>query len=343
MAFSYRNLGRNGRLGNQLFQIAGTIGKAYKEGDPSQAFFPAWEYAQFFSLPQSHYPDQIPLDAQDSGKEFLQDLALFSDCHDYIRRVFRPSELARDQVLAMFSDLATSEGHKTAVHVRRGDYTGIGYWFPLCPPHYYVAAMEEIAGEDPDTRFLIFSDDPHWCTQQFGDIRNVTVVSQDIENTVEREVAEFALMSSCDAFVISNSTFSWWAAYLSSSHTVITPDRWYNEGLSHLDHRVFTPTSWRQRSIDPIGPYVPSHVSVTESLNGLICTDRRTNSVHHLNSGATLIFELCTGSNPDVRIAEIVRKVLEASGLPDNTIDVPASLHELYQRQIVADANALAG
>ena len=122
---------------------------------------------------------------------------------------------------------------------------------------------------------------------------------------------------------------------------MITPDRWYNEGLSHLDHRVFTPTFWRQRPINPIGPYAPSHVSVTESLNGLICTDRRTNSVHHLNSGAALIFELCTGSNTEDRIADIVKKVLEASGLPDNTIDVRSSLQELYQRQIVADTNAL--
>lgn len=341
MAFSYRNLGRNGRLGNQLFQIAGTIGKAYREGDPSQAFFPAWEYGRFFSLPQSHFPDQITVDAQDSGKEFLQDLALFSDCDDYVRSAFQPSELAINQMLARFPDLVNSEPHKTAVHVRRGDYTGIGYWFPLCPVHYYIAAMEEIAGEHPDTRFLIFSDDPQWCEQQFADISNATVVSTEGENTIEREIAEFTLMRSCDAFVISNSTFSWWAAYLSVSEMVITPDRWYNEGLSHLDHQVFTPSSWWQRSINPIGPYVPSHVSVTESLNGLICTDRRTNSVHHLNSGAALIFELCTGSNSEDRIADIVRKVLEASGLPNNTIDVRTSLQELYQRQIVADANAL--
>lgn|GEM_PF-1561634 len=333
--YSYRNLGRNGRLGNQLWQIASTLGMAHSEGDVLQSFFPQWQYAPFFSIPTHHFPETIPTSAKDSGNDFLQDLSLFSSCTDYVNDALRPSQLALDTASALLPSQAI-DGHRTAIHVRRGDYVRIGYWFPLCPVHYYTMAMDELLSEIPTTHFLIFSDDPEWCELQFGEMTNTTVVSQIGSNTIEREIAEFTLMRTCDAFVISNSTFSWWTAYLSGSGTVITPDRWYNEGLSHLDHSVFTPSHWRQRSIDPIGPYQPDYVVVTESPQGLIVTDRRNMSIHHLNVGASLIFELCTGSNSDAQITGIARKIFSEAGLDPQTIDVQKSLDDLRGRGIVA-------
>lgn len=334
--FSYRNLGRNGRLGNQLWQIASTMGLAHSEGDISQALFPPWQYAPYFSIPANHFPETISTSATDSGKDYLQDLSLFSSCTDYVHDVLASSPLALDITATLLSTHRTS-GHCTAVHVRRGDYIRIGHWFPLCPAHYYKAAMNELLSEFPTTHFLIFSDDAEWCKLQFGDVANATVVSQAGNNTIETEIAEFTLMRSCDAFVISNSTFSWWAAYLSNTQTVISPDRWYNEGLSHLDHSVFTPSHWRQRSIDPIGPYQPEYIVVTESPQGLIVTDRRNMSIHHLNVGASLIFELCTGSNSDQQIVSIARKIFDQVGLGAQTIDVEESLRGLRERGIVAD------
>lgn len=340
--YSYRNLGRNGRLGNQLWQIAGTMGLAHHEGDISQAWFPEWQYAPFFSIPADHFPKTIPTSAKDSGKDFLQDLSLFSSCTDYVRSALQSSQLALNAASALLAP-HVKESHRTAVHVRRGDYVRIGYWFPLCPVHYYTMAMNEISDEHPNTQFFIFSDDPQWCEIQFGDMKNAILVSQVGNNSIEREIAEFTLMRSCDAFIISNSTFSWWAAYLSESGTVISPDRWYNEGLSHLDHSVFTPPHWRQRSIDPIGPYQPEYVAITESPQGLIVTDRRNMSIHYLNGGASLIFELCTGSNSDKQIIEIAKKIFNEAGLDERSIDVQKSLDDLRERGIVADTTQLVG
>lgn len=337
MAFSYRNLGRNGRLGNQLWQIASTMGLAHREGDIYQALFPQWRYAPYFSLPTVHFPATIPTSAKDSGKDFLQDLSLFSSCTDYVRSALQPSQLALNAASALMES-HENDGHRTAVHVRRGDYVRIGYWFPLCPVHYYTMAMDEISDEHPDTQFFIVSDDPEWCDIQFGDMKNTILVSQVGNNSIEREIAEFTLMSSCDALIISNSTFSWWAAFLSNSQTVITPDRWYNEGLSHLDHSVFTPPHWRQRSIDPIGPYQPDYVTITESPRGLIVTDHRNMSVHHLNVGASLIFELCTGSNENAQIVNLANNIFREVGLETDVIGVQKSLEDLRQRGIVVDA-----
>lgn len=337
MAYSYRNLGRNGRLGNQLWQIASTMGLAHHEGNISQALFPQWQYAPYFSLSTVHFPVTIPTSAKDSGNDYLQDLAFFSTCEDHIRDVLQPSQLAIDAMTTLLSGYLT-DSHRTAVHVRRGDYLRVGYFLPICPVHYFTKAMKEMSDENPDTQFLIFSDDAEWCEIQFREIANATVVSETRSNTIEREIAEFTLMSSCDAFVISNSTFSWWAAYLSNSQNVITPDRWYNEGLSHLDHSVFTPPHWRQRSIDPIGPYQPDYVTITESPRGLIVTDRRNMSVHHLNVGASLIFELCTGSNENAQIVNLANNIFREVGLETDAIGVQKSLEDLRQRGIVVDA-----
>ena len=52
---TYRNLGRNGQLGNQLWQIASTAGIAHREGD--QAGFPFWRYRRYFSIPAEMFPD----------------------------------------------------------------------------------------------------------------------------------------------------------------------------------------------------------------------------------------------------------------------------------------------
>ena len=52
MIISFSKLGNHGRLGNQLFQIASTMGLAEKYG--AQAAFPAWAYEEYFETPLPH-------------------------------------------------------------------------------------------------------------------------------------------------------------------------------------------------------------------------------------------------------------------------------------------------
>src|SRR5512146_3125510 len=49
---SFSRLGSHGRLGNQLFQIASTIGIAERAG--AEAVFPEWEYESYFLSPIPH-------------------------------------------------------------------------------------------------------------------------------------------------------------------------------------------------------------------------------------------------------------------------------------------------
>ena len=334
MAYSYRNLGKNGRLGNQLFQIAGTVGMARSHG--ADAHFPHWEYQPYFSVPSNLF-GPIPVDAADLGRDYLQDISLFAESDATVYEYFQFSEYARKNMHVSFPQFSDrTYGHRCAVHIRRGDYLKFGRHFPTCPIHYFEFSMDEVRQQFPAAQFLVFSDDPDWCHGYFDGREEIQIVSENVENTIEREMAEFVLMASCDSLIISNSTFSWWAAFLSQSENVFVPNKWYNEALAHLDTSKFLLPHWHQRSISPIGPYKPQHVSVVESSTGLIVTNHQTRAVHHMNSTAALFFELCTGSNPQHRIIELIQGLLTQHGISFTAMDAESALNDLVARGIIS-------
>ena len=116
------------------------------------------------------------------------------------------------------------------VHVRRGDYVKNQNQHPLCSLSYYQKAMEAI---DADF-YMIFSDDPDWCSSNFKQ-KNHTVVRG---NSPERDMQ---LMSKCDSNIIANSSFSWWAAWLNTRNTgkVIAPNKWFGDKSSNNPKDIY--------------------------------------------------------------------------------------------------------
>jgi hypothetical protein len=64
-------------------------------------------------------------------------------------------------------------------------------------------------------------------------------------NDPEHCVEDFALMRLCRHFVLSNSTFGWWAAWLSDQpgKIVVAPEQWYTEHCP-WNHRDLLPEDW---------------------------------------------------------------------------------------------------
>jgi hypothetical protein len=115
------------------------------------------------------------------------------------------------------------------VHVRRGDYlsTPIGQQnWAACGPGYYHAAMAHIGKRAADAKFYLFSDDPAWVQSHFGSAANCVVVSGQM---TQSDLEDFRLMMNCRHFIIANSTFSWWAAWLGRQpdKMVVAPKTWY--------------------------------------------------------------------------------------------------------------------
>ncbi len=117
-----------------------------------------------------------------------------------------------------------------SIHVRRGDYVSIGQTHPLNPHplqslEYYKEAIKIINAD----KYLVFSDDINWCKENFiGD--NYIFVDNKI-SSLENDIFEMQLMSTCKNNIIANSSYSWWAAYFNENKDkkVIAPKLWFGK------------------------------------------------------------------------------------------------------------------
>ena len=126
-----------------------------------------------------------------------------------------------------------SELNSVAVHIRRGDMA-INPNFVMLGSNYYLNAVRKILELTSNPHFFIFSDEPEKAIELF---RSIDVPKTFImENShslgyygTKGDYIDFELMRLCKHYIIANSTFSWWPAYLCqySDSIVITPEIWY--------------------------------------------------------------------------------------------------------------------
>jgi len=227
---SFRFLGHLGRVGNQLFQIAATIGVARNNSCPF--ILPPWDYARHFANPfaqtsmrprarryreTSFAYQEIVIDRPTELYGYFQSERYFKHCADEIRGYLRPHPQMAAMLERQFRDLLAFE--TCSVHVRRGDYVGNPDFADLSATDYYARAFAQFG---PATRFVVFSDDLEWCRAKFADERFAFIEAlTDIE--------DLFLMSWCRGHIIANSSMSWWGAWLDASPNkkVIAPARWF--------------------------------------------------------------------------------------------------------------------
>ena len=126
-----------------------------------------------------------------------------------------------------------------ALHVRRTDYVTNSANHPPCTLDYYKKALSHF---DAHRNVIVFSDDPAWCNEQELFSGEHFMISENDDNRVD-----LCLMSLCDDFIIANSTFSWWGAWLSANKDkkVIAPVQWFGTGYTK-DHNTsdLIPDGW---------------------------------------------------------------------------------------------------
>jgi len=125
-----------------------------------------------------------------------------------------------------------------AVCFRRGDYaqiTDIG----IMPVDYYRRAMAAVRERVPSARFYIFSDEPDEAYRQLGEMGAELV---EWANADRPPPQKLAILQACRHYILANSTFGWWAAWLGQRpESVITrPSLWYL-GLRRAYGGLFPP------------------------------------------------------------------------------------------------------
>lgn len=112
------------------------------------------------------------------------------------------------------------------LHVRRVQYC------QCLTPDYYHAAILLIASSCVSPCFFVFSDDLDWCRRNL----KISYSTYYVDN-FEDELYELELMTLCHHFIIANSSFSWWGAWLSQhpDKMVILPEDYL---VSNMNGRV---------------------------------------------------------------------------------------------------------
>lgn len=245
---TFSRLGRYGQIGNQMFQIAGTIGVATKQND--NYAFPAWfnhdgvakgNMDESESFMERHFDSILPrIDAYSANRcqrvevpwgynprfrctnnadliGHFQSEKWFKHCESIIRSTFK-------------FRIKVKSYKGVAVHVRGGDYDGL--YHNRLTQKYYHEAMQ-IMYERGHRDFTVFSDDPDFALSVTG------MNSIDVKDPIE----SMCMMSGYDSNIIANSSFSWWAAWLSGNIDIIAPSQWVGKAAM-LDTSDIIPDDW---------------------------------------------------------------------------------------------------
>jgi len=257
----FAKLGRMGRLGNQLFQIASTIGIARANG--MSPVFPEWRHDDAFRLrlpralpkdenlptffEQSFGYTRIELDSSRNLEGYFQSDQYFCAYKAEVLSRFELRSRCKLEVSRLFRDYGYPD---CSIHVRRGDYVRRPVFYDLSASSYYEDACALLPSQ---TTFLCFSDDPEWCRRRFP-YRNFRFAERS------NDLLDMFVFSCCPVNIIANSTYSWWGAWLNMNRDsmVVAPDRWFTSGFDDRT-RPFRASSDGYRGYHDTTTLLPAH------------------------------------------------------------------------------------
>lgn len=243
----------NGRLGNNLFQIASTIALAKTLNTDFIFEETTWaghrgripvDLSMFdYKFPRAavklsnqyqesnfHYtPLPLQDDLQMNG--FFQSWKYFENVREeLLETYFQPSKEVK-QELSKY----TVTQHSLGISVRRGDYLMLQGNHCVLDLDYYQTVLDKYFTDNVD-QIYIFSDDIQWCKKVFGED---VILVQDTIGT------QLFLMSKMKHLILSNSTFAWWGAYLNQQGgLVIAPSPWFGPNYQDKETSDLYYPSW---------------------------------------------------------------------------------------------------
>ena len=239
-----------GQLGNQLFQIATAYAYSLDHNLPfsipdlvQKTTFGIPHNAKELFLPKipSYTPgaplliwkeptynySPIPFYSQIELRGYFQSERYFAHRRNEIVDLFSPPDSIKQTILTKYP-LLLSGNLTVGVQIR--DYRKelpSGDFYALVERKYFTKAF---ALFPENTLFFVSSNNPSFakeCTEG---------LAQNIIHLNETDyILEFYALTLCKSFIISNSTFGWWAAWLGTDENkvVIAPDPWFAPPLDN--------------------------------------------------------------------------------------------------------------
>jgi hypothetical protein len=212
---------KNKKLDRIFKKITGTGSTYFRE--PHFHFFPG-----IFKL-----GDNVYLDG------YWQSPKYFARYEQVIRQEFTFKNPVAANTEPMMAAIKNSNA--ICVNVRRGDFV-TSSMHNVMGLEYFKTAEQKIQERVSDPHYFIFSDDIPWCRENLHFTGQVTYVSHEFAGHKFGDYLH--LMTRCKHFIIPNSTFAWWAAWLNTSpgKMVIAPAKWFHE--PGIDTTDLVPAEW---------------------------------------------------------------------------------------------------
>lgn len=268
--------GKHLRLGNFLFKYAWSIMQDRKYGRmtcyPDNYYL--WKYLQHppkQSNSTEYWKDEMlrprcwewSLEEENYVNDFLNqhsnvDVALnfffqseqwFRDYKDEVWKSLQFKLEEKERVKEKYSYLFNSKGYCPLIglSIRLGDFEGHGDFYQI-KPQWYIDVLNEHFPYWEERKVVVFSDHIEQAKKIFSGYNfyyaepNGTHTHDDNFKYYHGDASEHLILGSMmDDFIIGNSTFSWWQAWLAT----------YNQPLTKVVHsgKVFSDTG-RMKDID---------------------------------------------------------------------------------------------
>lgn len=158
---------------------------------------------------------------------YFQSPGYSSGFHDLLRDMLAPSATRLRDIRRRYGDLLAKRDRVVVVHARRGDYLAAAAYHGPLNVDYYARAMGAIQVTNP--HYLLVSDDPLFWVTALPHLPALQTFTFDILGPTEiTEVDCLALCSQFVHFVLANSSYSWWFAFLAGpAAKVVAPAAWF--------------------------------------------------------------------------------------------------------------------
>lgn len=180
---------------------------------------------------KSHPSDFDRLDVGTTIVGYFQRAEYFASADDAIAEIIEAP--SRRQDLGDHAKPRNARlGSHITLHVRRGDYLtpNTRSYHGLATAAYVKRALGLVRKIHGDIPAVVFSDSPQLVMEELASLRDLHFVMQDEHSSDLFRVLD---MSRGESMVMSNSSYSWWAAWLMSrrdpSAVVVAPRPWFSD------------------------------------------------------------------------------------------------------------------
>lgn len=238
---TFSAIGNYGRFGNQLFQYAMLFGVSKRNGydfyipsNPNCTLGEVFSGIRFSRMTNIDQIKNTVVEPNGAATVFLQEVFSLPDWTNFAGYFQSPKyfEVYEEELKEHLVFNSTFMEKTRAfvnqyedlgfIHVRRSDYVTIKNG--TCHPPVTVDYLRKAVDVSKAKKFVIISDDIAWCKENLGFI---DALYSPFSN--EHFGYDFSLMTQCKSAIISNSSFSWWGAWLGEKKDVVAPSVWFGE------------------------------------------------------------------------------------------------------------------